>query len=526
MSLCTDVVRVFRDLGCTTAFGIPGIHNLSIYQALFEFEMDVVSVRHEQSAAFMADGYARVSGKPAICTVVDGPGILNAATGIAQARADSVPMVVIVPYGVSNSEGRLHELYAQEATAKGIGRYHVRLTSNSDFPELESQLNSFYRTGRKGPLIVEVPLSDDDEMNVDNELNVSFQERPDPTGDLTLAKQLLQESESPIVIAGGGAIGAQKELLTFVEALDSPVLNTVNAKGILPINHKLRVGFSPSLPELRAAIEGSDLTVAIGTELGETDFNFLGLADELKVQKLLRIDVDPVQITKNLKPDCSIVGFAKDVLPRLTPNSRNRSGTKRTRTLQSSARTSPFCVKPFKEFLDTLRDSCDVVVGDSTQPTYFATWLYEPTQPRKYFHSATGFGTLGYAIPASIGAKTHSREIRVVSLTGDGGSHFTAPEIQTATQLGLGIPFLIWNNSAYKEIDKAVLAQTEDHWYESPIPPDFQNLAMAYGTHYANPKNLTSLQSALENAFDRKVPTIVELSEEKFWPGDSFINWF
>lgn len=528
MNVCTAIIAALKSRGVTVAFGIPGIHNMPIYRALHESGIEIYTVRHEQCASFMADGYARVAGNSALCAVIDGPGFLNASTGIAQARSDSVPMVVLTPCGSEVSKGSPHELCGQAEVSRQICKASFRVDPATTRSDVESFVDQNLSHGRPGPLHIEIPLS----MSED-QLRSSDRNNPSNTdveitslNKVDAARQLIDASKRPIIVVGGGSVDAQPEVQKFAECIDSPVLNTVNGKGILPLNHPLRVGFSPSIPELSSEIHESDLTIAIGTELSEIDFDFFMQGNSREFQKLIRLDIDSKQAFSNANPDVALVGDCKEVLPQLTPSPSDRNGSERARSMRHNAGQSQYVSNEMTEFLDTLCQNSDVLVGDSTQPTYYATWLYEPPSVKQYFHSVTGFGTLGYSIPAAIGAKIAKRTNRVTGLVGDGGSHFTISEIQSATQFGLGIPFVIWNNSCYGEINKAMCAQTSDNWYESPIPPDFRSLAEAYGATYKRPKSLSELSDFLEESHSRSCPSVVEVNEEDFPEAHLTMNWF
>ena len=347
-----------------------------------------------------------------------------------------------------------------------------------------------------------------------------------PVGDFDEAIRLLEESQSPMIVAGGGAVGAAQEIRSLAEMLDAPVVNTVNAKGILPPNHPLRVGFSPSLPEIRQLLTQADVVLAVGTELGETDFDLLMLDEPLRFRKLIRIDSDPKQVHANAKSSCSIVGDAKATITRLVVKKPSCSGASRVCRVRAEASRSKYYNSEMGGFLDTIRDETDVLVGDSTQPTYYAAWMYEPSKVRQYFHSVSGFGTLGYAIPAAIGAKIGKPESRVTCLFGDGGAQFTLSEIRSASQLQLGMPIIIWNNRGYGEIDKAMKVLSSKPSYESPQPPDFRLIAQAHGACFSRPHNLEELGAAIRVAHVSNRPTLIEVDQSQFFDYESTENWY
>lgn len=528
MNVCTEIVKILKSGGVRTAFGIPGIHNLPIYRAMHECGIDVHTVRHEQSASFMADGYARVSGVPALCSVIDGPGFLNASTGIAQARADSVPMVVLTPCGDYERRGSPHELCGQDEVSKHICNAHFRVDASTSRSDIESFIDRNIHHVRPGPIHIEVPLSMSERKldSSEHPKNPRVQQKSECIGDIDAAQRLINTSQRPIIVAGGGAVNACVQVQRLAERIDAPVLNTVNGKGMLPPGHPLRIGFSPSLPEIKKELHRSDLVIAIGTELSEIDFDFFMEGDSRQFRRLIRLDIDSYQVHCNATPDVAIVGDCRATIPELITPPTDRRGSERAREMRQAAQESSHAHTDLLRFLETLRENSDVLAGDSTQPTYYATWLYEPPRVRQYFHSVTGFGTLGYAIPAAIGAKIANRDNRVTSLIGDGGSHFTISEIQSATQFGLGIPFVIWNNQCYGEINKAMCVQTSEMWYDSPTPPNFRALAVAYGVEYCRPTGLSELSHQLEASHKRHTPTLIEVSDEDFPEIHATRNWF
>ena len=304
MNVCIAITEILKSRGVTVAFGIPGLHNMSIYRALHECGFEIYTVRHEQCASFMADGYARVSGNPALCAVIDGPGFLNASTGIAQARADSVPMVVLTPCGSEESQGSPHELCGQTEVSRQICKASFRVNPTTTKSDVESFVDQNLSHSRPGPLHIEIPLSmSEDELkkseqitptNADGEIALS--------SEVKTARQLVNASKRPLIVAGGGAVDAQAEVQKFAESIDAPVLNTVNGKGILPLNHPLRVGSSPSIPEISNELQKSDLIIAVGTELSEIDFDFFMQGNAREFEQLIRMDIDPNQVVCNAIP--------------------------------------------------------------------------------------------------------------------------------------------------------------------------------------------------------------------------------
>ena len=529
MKLVDQLSKNLRDFGVSVFFGIPGIHNLSIYRVFHRDGHDLVTVRHEQSAAFMADGFARASGKIAGCLLIDGPGLLNAATAIAQARADSIPMVIVTPCGEDSSSGKLHELTGQATISQEITRAHMRLDQSSTQEKICEVLDNSLRRNRPGPVHLEIPLNLlDTEIKDEGDWNRTSNERTIDVSTLSRAVDVIKHSSCPVIVVGGGAVHAHAELVSFAEMIDAPVVNTTNAKGILPAEHALKVGYSPSFPEIRSLLSTADVVIALGTELGETDFDFFLSNEGLNLQYLIRVDIDAKQLNANATADIAILGDSQRVLQEFIKRDINRRSNSATRAqhTREKVRKNTHFNEDMSAFLHVLEAQTDVLVGDSSQPNYYAQLMYEPRTVRGYFHSVTGFGTLGYGIPATIGAKIARPHERVACLVGDGGAAFTLSELQTASQMHLVIPFIVWNNNGYAEIDKAMSAETTERYYTSPTPPNLALLAEAFGMRYKQPRNLREFGSSLQAAYQDCTPTIIELLEEDFMRYNQWVNWF
>ena len=523
------ISKILTDFGVTVFFGIPGIHNLPFYRAFHRDGHNLVTVRHEQSAAFMADGFARASGRIAGCLLIDGPGVLNAATAIAQARADSIPMVIVTPCGADAASGKLHEFTGQAIVSQEINRAHLRLDRTSSQEKICEFLdNSLCRT-RPGPVHLEIPLNLlDTQITDEGDGYRTSSERECDDSTLSHAIEVIKHASHPVIVVGGGAVHAQEKLVPFAEMIDAPVVNTTNAKGILPDDHALKVGYSPSFPEIRSLLRTADVVIALGTELGETDFDFFLSNEDLSLQCLIRVDIHPSQLNVNATADIAIQGDTQRVLQEFINRDINRhsDGAARAQQTRENVRKNANLNEDMCAFLQVIQAQTDVLVGDSSQPNYYAQLMYEPRTVRGYFHSVTGFGTLGYGIPAAIGAKIARPHDRIACLVGDGGAAFTLSELQTASQMRLVIPFIVWNNYGYAEIDKAMRAETTERYYTSPTPPNFALLAEAFAMKYQQPRNLQEFELVLQTAYQDSSPTIIEIVEEDFVRYNRWKNWF
>ena len=296
------LVAGLKARGVDCVFGIPGVHTVELYRGLAASGLRHVTPRHEQGAGFMADGYARVTGKPGVAFVITGPGLTNMLTPMAQARADSVPMLVVsgvnTRASLGQGMGHLHELPDQHALASAL----ALVSEHLEAPEaLEQALNRVFEpfsSGRPGPTHIQIPL-DVAGLEVVLAAKLEMPEPPQPAPSLVLeAAQRLSAAKRPVILAGGGVKGLGAHLRTLAERLDAPVVQTVNARGLLH-GHALSVPASPSLAATRALIEGADAVLALGTELGPTDYDMYATGTLPAMAGLIRVDICAQQLARH-----------------------------------------------------------------------------------------------------------------------------------------------------------------------------------------------------------------------------------
>ena len=526
------LAELLEAYGVDTVFGIPGVHTVELYRGLPLTRIRHVTPRHEQGAGFMADGYSRVTGKPGVCLLITGPGLTNAATAMAQAYADSIPMLVIT--GV-NAEGRmgsgrgwLHELKDQRAFAEQISASSTTIHSREDLDEAFANAFALFATKRPRPVHIEIPTNVM-RLKVDDAIKAARRALPKKTSPdnegIVEAVALLNRAHSPLILVGGGAIDASTAIQTLAERLDAPVIMTVNGRGILSADHPLALPFNPSLPALREVMAQADVTLAIGTEFGPTDYDWYEDGGFKISGTLIRMDLDEEQIERGQEPRVKIIGDAKLSVEAMLEHvvaSPPRSLTQRieeTRARVSREELTPIyraglallnCVKK------TLPHA--IIVGDSTQATYAASVAYAPDAPRCFFGSMTGFGTLGYALPAAIGARIGVNH-PVVSVIGDGGLHFTIAEIGSAVEECVPVIILVWNNQGYGEIKNFMVSREIQPQGVEIGAPDLCAIARAYGAHAENLTNAIDLPRLLREAAARKGPTLIDIDEARFVAG-------
>jgi len=522
------ILRLLEAHGVERVFGIPGVHTIPLYDGLAHSAIEHVTPRHEQGAGFMADAYARVSGKPGVCFVITGPGLTNIATAMGQAHADSIPMLVISSVCARRHLGRglgqLHELPDQQALASGVSAFSHTLQALADLPDLLQRAFAVFNGARPRPVHIEIPLDLwADAPPQDGPPAPAPVARTVPAEDhLAAAARVLDGSLRPLILAGGGARHASAALGAVAEQLDAPVVTTVNGRGLLAPEHPLNVPASPSLPAIRALLADSDAVLAVGTEMGPTDYDMYEAGMPAYPGPLVRLDIDPGNMTRPRVADIPLVGDAAGGLDalraRLAGHQPGRDGGGRAQHARDAARAA-LSVPMLRalDFLETVRDTLPdaVLVGDSTHPVYAGNLYFAASRPGSWFNSATGYGTLGYALPASLGASLAAPARPVVCIAGDGGLHYTLGELGSIRDAGRPIVVIAWDNASYGEIRHAMEAEGVAPVGVDLYAPDFESLARAYGCAYEAPADLAALPDLLTAAVARPVPTLIRADETR-----------
>ncbi|MEP5568329.1 MAG: 5-guanidino-2-oxopentanoate decarboxylase [Halioglobus sp.] len=525
MTTCGEVlVQALESYGIEVAFGIPGTHTIELYRGLPQTGIRHVTPRHEQGGGFMADGYARVTGRPAACFTVSGPGALNIATAMGQALQDSVPMLVISADNARSQlglgEGRLHDTDNLEAAMAQCSVWSHTLMSPDQLPVVLARAFSIFGSKRPGPVHLSIPI---DVITAEAD-GIDIEPWPLPsrpaaaTEALQRAAALLQSAQRPVVALGGGCADAAASIRELVELLDAPVTLTHNAKGVVPPEHPLLVASSPSYQPVRELYCDADVILGIGTEFSETDYDFFFDGGFSLGGSLIRIDIDSTQLTRNVRPELAICADAELAVKALLPliDSSQRMGKERTASVNEQLK--PLHSNAYQAFLDTLQRALPgaAVMGDSTQPAYFAAAQYHSPQPRRFASAATGYGTLGYALPAAFGARLGLPQTPVIALMGDGGLQFTINELSTAIEAEISVAVVVWNNERYE-----MIAQNFETAGLKPIAcdihtPDFLAIAEGYGCRATRVTDLGELEAALVASQDFAGPTLIEAREEDF----------
>jgi len=512
--------------GIEDAFGIPGVHTIDLYRGLAEHPIRHVTPRHEQGAGFMADAYARVRGYPAVCFVITGPGLTNIATAMGQAYSESIPLLVISSVSdrrhLGRGLGQLHELPDQQGLVAGVSAFSHTLQSLADLPALLDRAFAVFHSGRPRPVHIEIPL--DLWRQVPDEL-------PSPSppelcaarprdASLYAAARRLETAEHPVILAGGGARFGAARLRTLAEHLDAPVVMTVNARGLLPPGHPLAIAASPSLEAVRALLGEADAVLAIGTEMGPTDYDLYERGMPEIPGGLIRLDVDPLQMAQPYPAEIALIGATEPTLAALqswlSQGGAERGGALRAERVRSAARDGlPRVMQRAVDLLDRVRDAVPeaILVGDSTHPIYAGNLYFEAPRPGSWFNSATGYGTLGFALPAALGAALAAPQCPVVCIVGDGGLHFTLGELGSIRDQERPVIVLLWDNAGFGEIERAMQADGVQPVGVELFSPAFEELARAFGFGYEAPGDVDALCAGVMRAVDSRQPRVIHVSE-------------
>lgn len=539
MATCGEVlVKLLEGYGVDHVFGIPGVHTVELYRGLADSSIRHITPRHEQGAGFMADGYARTRGKPGVCFIITGPGMTNITTAMGQAYADSIPMLVISSVqsrtALGGGRGKLHELPDQRGLVAGVSAFSQTLMSADDLPQVLARAFAVFDGARPRPVHIEIPLDvlvePANHLLPGRPIRVS-RAAAAPTTVAQMATRLAQ-AQRPLILAGGGALAAGAALAALAEYLQAPVALTINAKGLLPADHPLQIGSTQSLPATRELVEEADVVLAIGTELAETDYDVTFQGGFKIPGSLLRIDIDPDQTVRNYLPELALVADAEQAAQALlvavqqlpAPQRQASWGTARAARLRQALAASwdqPSLsqTRLLKTVLQTLPEV--VLVGDSTQPVYTGNLTLDMPAPRRWFNASTGYGTLGYALPAAMGAWLGgSAEIKqrapVVCLIGDGGLQFTLPELASAVEAQVPLIVLLWNNHGYEEIKKYMLNRDIEPVGVDIHTPDFIAVAQGLGAAAEQVNDVAQLQAALARAVERNKPTLLQVDQAQW----------
>jgi 5-guanidino-2-oxopentanoate decarboxylase len=512
ISVGEALIGLLESYGVDTIFGIPGVHNVEMYRALPRSKIKHILTRHEQGAGFMADGYARATGKVGTCFTISGPGLLNILTPMAQAWSDSSNVFVISSaldmVDSAQGRGRLHEMISQYDAAKSVTQFASRAYTAKDIQNAVAASFSRFASARPRPAYMEIPLDLLNQPATGNWHAVALPEKPQAyAAQILAATKKLQNAKRPIIIMGGGALHAGHAAIAIAEKLNAPIITTTAGKGSVRADHALCWGYRLGHPDTQKVILESDAILCVGSELCETDF---WNSDFVIEKNLIRIDIDPGSLARPHHAEIAILGDSKSTLEQLTAQLQT---AQRAFQFAPPADQSPLRLTLAK-VLTVIRDCLPentVVASDMTQIAYAANEIFPVYEPRTWLHPV-GFGTLGYALPAAIGAKFGVGQKPVAALVGDYGFQYTLNELGTAVEHKLPLVILLWNNDALGQIRDDMVNKAIQPNAVTLQNPDFQMLARAYGARAERPENLKALAIAITTALSAEGPTVIEMT--------------
>ncbi|MEY8569197.1 thiamine pyrophosphate-binding protein [Brevibacterium linens] len=534
------VVATLAAHGVDTIFGIPGTHNLEFYRHLPEFGIRAVTPRHEQGAGYGADGYFLVSGKPGVVITTSGPGLTNVITAAATAYAESRPMLILspgVPTGFERADvGMLHETKDSSGALNRLLVSSQRTRTAEGATQAVAEAFAMFDSARPGPVHIEVPL-DVLEGAWNGSVPVPFAGHRPGLDDHVVARaaEAISAAKRPLVIAGGGARRAHAEVVRLIETLDAPLATTANGKGIVSETHPLSLGSNVRFPSVQAESAAADVLIVLGSELADSDLwggaigaqTSIGVRDESAQQTVIRCDIDPDQLNKNLPGDilaCADTGefltalmSALESAPATAASARESGADRVTRIRQSWATDFDFDAIGARvtRLVEDGAGSNVVISGDSSQVTYDGTVHALTASTPDQLLYMPGFATLGYGIPAALGAKLADPARPVVCILGDGAAMFSIQELMTAAELGLGIPFVIVDNGGYAEIEGQMVDRDIEPFAVRLARPDFAKLGQSMGgagVTIAEADIDSALPQAVAEALDRTVPTAIHIT--------------
>jgi acetolactate synthase-1/2/3 large subunit len=513
------LVAQLESYGVRHVFGMPGSHSTSIYDAIGRSgSIATVLARNEQAGAFMADGYARVAGRPGVICTTAGPGATNALTGVAEAWADSIPTLLIsgqVNAGDLEREcGNYHEIDL-EAIFRPVTKWCGTVRRSEQVPEMVGRAFQAMTTGRPRPAALFLPQ--DLMRNECNErvADLGFAPAPIPrvpAEAIARAAELLSRSDRPIILAGGGALWAcaAEEIRQLAERLGAPIITTLNAKGILDERDPCSLGHARSA-RARAALPHADAMLAVGCRFTEvlTDWRRMPVP-----KQLVQIDLDADQLGMNYPVAVGIVADARAALPALSQHLADRQPSSGWGKLLEAARSARH-PRPEK-LIEILREELPEgtpVFTDACEMGYRMQADWPSYGPREFFYPSN-YITLGWAFPAAVGAAVAVHDRPVVSVSGDGGFVMTAQELATAARYRLRVIALVHNDSTYGAIKNIQQRVHEGRFLDVELQnPDFLALAAAFDVPGSRATTDEELRDAIRAALANDGPSLIEVPD-------------
>ena len=528
------LMKALEKEGVKQVFGLPGGMNLPMYDELYKSNIRHILVRHEQSAAHMADGYGRVSRKPGVCFATSGPGATNLLTGLATAQADSSPMIAVtgqVPVKMIGKDA------FQESDIIGMAnpcvKYSFQPRTSAEIPEVVRKGFYIAATGRPGPVLLDIPKDvqqNEAPMNFPDEFKIrGYHPWTDP--DITQIEKaidMLLAAEKPIILAGGGVIisSAFAELQSIAELLMIPVVTTFKGKGSFPENHPLSLGpiGMHGHAEANKLMTEADCVLAIGTRFSDRS---VGTFEEFEKRlKIIHMDVDPAEIGKNQTTSVAVVGdvqatlriMVKLLIQKTIKKTEGTTWLKHVNEVKEYWRENlklPTGEMIAAKILRKLREVLpkeSITTTEVGQHQMWASLFFDVIHPGTFF-SSTGLGTMGWGFPAAIGAKVARPDVPVVDIAGEGSFNMTENSLATSVLDNIPVIVFLLNNFSL-----GMVAQWQRTFYDRRMIgidlkncPDYVKLAESYGAQGIRAQSLDEIEKAIKVALKSDVTTVIDI---------------
>ncbi len=511
------IIKCLEEEGVKAVFGYPGVAICPFYNSILHSDIESILVRTEQNAGHAASGYARVTGEVGVCAVTSGPGATNLITGIATAFADSIPMVAIT--GQVNSSLLGSDVF-QEADITGavesFVKYSYLIKDVQDIPRVFKEAFYIANSGRKGPVLIDVPIDVQNaplkHFKYPEEVNLRTY-KPTVKGHAVQIKKVIKELENakrPIICAGGGVLlsDAQEELRTFAEKYHIPVVSTMMGIGVMPSRHPMYFGMvgNNGKPYANRAMNESDMLIMVGARVADRAIAQPDLITENKL--LVHIDVDPAEIGKNCGPHIPLVGDAKHIFEDILNQEFSCEHPEWIARLQEyrdsmapKRNPDPKYVDPAK-FIEILSEKMEddaIYVADVGQNQIWSCGYVNVRKGR--FLTTGGMGTMGYSIPAAMGAKRAlGKDRQVVAVCGDGSFQMSMMEFATIRQHNIPIKVIVLKNTVLGMVREYQHYTYHDQYSVIDLSgsPDLEKLAMAYDIPFTRVFNMENVEQKIE----------------------------
>ncbi len=522
------IVKCLEEEGVEYVFGYPGVAICPFYNSILESEIKTILIRTEQNAAHAASGLARVSGKVGVCAVTSGPGATNVITGIATAFADSIPLVCIT--GQVNSELIGSDVF-QEADITGavesFVKYSYLVKDVNDIPRIFKEAFYIANSGRRGPVLIDVPIDIQraalKKFTYPETVNLRTY-KPTVKGHAVQIKKVIRELEKakrPIICTGGGVLlsGAQEELRVFAEKFSIPVVSTMMGIGVMPTKHPMYYGMvgNNGKPYANRAMNESDLLIMVGARVADRAVSQPDLITENKI--LVHIDVDPAEIGKNVGASIPLVGDAKHIFEDIAKEEFTCEHEEWITTLNHYRDTmgkkrnpNPDYVDP-AEFIRLLSEQMEddaVYVADVGQNQIWSCSYHIVKNGR--FLTTGGMGTMGYSIPAAMGAKLACPGRQVIAVCGDGSFQMSMMELATMRQFHVPVKIIVLKNNYLGMVREFQHYNYKDHYSVVDLSgsPDLEKLALAYDMKFMRLFTMENAEAAITELLAQDESVLME----------------